>query len=109
MNMFEPVFLCKFYSVLTSVIIHHIHLTAKSFCRMSSCGLYDYSGAWNFYIGTLFGLHRLPFHNISAHIEYFWSHILIMIIGLPAKSGVAGAVFVVVPNVMGIAVYSPRL
>jgi len=30
-------------------------------------------------------------------------------IGLPAKSGVAGAVMVVVPNLMGIATFSPRL
>jgi glutaminase len=30
-------------------------------------------------------------------------------VGLPAKSGVAGAVLVVVPNVMGFATFSPRL
>lgn len=30
-------------------------------------------------------------------------------VGLPAKSGVAGAVLVVVPNLMGIATFSPRL
>lgn len=30
-------------------------------------------------------------------------------VGLPAKSGVAGAVMVVVPNLMGIATFSPRL
>lgn len=30
-------------------------------------------------------------------------------VGLPAKSGVAGAVMVVVPNVMGFATFSPRL
>ncbi len=32
-----------------------------------------------------------------------------MNVGLPAKSGVAGLVYIVVPNVMGIAVFSPRL
>ena len=30
-------------------------------------------------------------------------------IGLPAKSGVAGGVFVVIPNVMGICTFSPKL
>ncbi len=30
-------------------------------------------------------------------------------VGLPAKSGVAGAVMVVVPNLMGVATFSPRL
>jgi glutaminase len=30
-------------------------------------------------------------------------------IGLPAKSGVAGGVFVVIPNVMGVCTFSPKL
>jgi glutaminase len=66
-------------SPLTENRLFHTENVQKCLSLMSSCGMYDYSGEFAFRIG------------------------------LPAKSGVSGALMIVVPQVMGIAVWSPRL
>jgi glutaminase len=66
-------------SPLTENRLFRTENVQKCLSLMSSCGMYDYSGEFAFRIG------------------------------LPAKSGVSGALMIVVPHVMGIAVWSPRL
>ena len=51
----------------------------KILSLMLTCGLYDYSGEWGYKIGV------------------------------PAKSGVSGLIYGIIPGVMGISVYSPKL
>ena len=64
---------------ITGVWIFEESTINSALSLMKSCGMYDFSGEWSYWIG------------------------------IPAKSGVGGCVFLIVPNVMGIAVFSPRL
>jgi glutaminase len=64
---------------LTNERIFSPDTVRKCLSLMSSCGMYDYSGEFAFTIG------------------------------LPAKSGVSGGLMLVVPGVMGVCIWSPRL
>lgn len=64
---------------LTEESIFDPNTVKNCLSMMSSCGMYDFSGEFAFTVG------------------------------LPAKSGISGGLIVVVPNVMGICIWSPRL
>ena len=64
---------------LTGKVIFKSATVQNCLSLMVSCGMYDFSGEFAFKIG------------------------------LPAKSGVSGALMLVIPNVMGISIWSPRL
>ncbi|OQW71107.1 MAG: glutaminase A [Proteobacteria bacterium ST_bin11] len=64
---------------ITGVRALESHHVPKVLSVMSSCGMYDYSGAWVFEVG------------------------------MPAKSGVGGGIMAVLPGQFGLAVFSPKL
>ena len=68
---------------------------------MHSCGMYNYSGQFAFKVKK-----RVASEKKGA---LKFTYPLLPQVGLPAKSGVSGALVLVVPNVMGIGIWSPPL
>jgi len=64
---------------VTGVVALKSRYVEKVLSVMSTCGMYDYSGAWIFDVG------------------------------MPAKSGVGGGIMAVLPGQFGLGVFSPRL
>ena len=64
---------------VTGVVALQSRYVEKVLSVMSTCGMYDYSGAWIFNVG------------------------------MPAKSGVGGGIMAVLPGQFGLGVFSPRL
>ena len=64
---------------LTNDRVFTVDTVKNTLSLMSCCGMYDFSG------------------------EFFFK------VGVPTKSGVSGVLMVIIPNVMGMAIYSPRL
>ena len=64
---------------ITGVRVFHEETVNHVLSVMYSCGMYDYSGEWGYSVG------------------------------IPAKSGISGCIYLVIPKVMGICIYSSRI
>ena len=92
-----------FHTLFPSSKVFETHTVRNCLSLMFSCGMYDYSG------GKASTTNE-PIHPFIAFAEYMHTHTeFAYSVGLPAKSGVAGCVYAVIPNLLGICIWSPRL
>ena len=79
---------------------------------MHSCGMYDSAGEFSFAVSLLvlpmqWPISFPPPSPLSSPPPLPLLLSPIPQVGMPAKSGISGVIFVVIPNVMGICLYSP--
>jgi glutaminase len=111
-------YLLKSQGVIEGDVLHHLDLYIRQ-CAISTNTTHLANAA-----ATLANNGRNPVTNQQAIASEYIKDILVVMlmngmynyagrwayeVGIPAKSGVSGAIMGVVPGVMGIAVYSPRL
>lgn len=101
---------------LTSERVFRAETVRNVLSLMSSSGMYDYSGRFQVRIhlqDTFLSPTRLTGSAVHSLILSVNNELTVpqsqWQIGVPAKSGVSGALLIVVPNVFGIATFAPRL
>ena len=67
----------------------------------------ELASKWGFHFEKMNNVKKVHLRNSTLHTSHFL--VLLFQVGLPGKSSVAGSMMMVLPNSMGICIYSPVL